>query len=618
MKTAARTLILAGLVGAACSGEAGDNTPGNVTDTVNPTVPGMNDPSVPPGPGGTGSVGDPSNPGQPAGGDGTTPVDGPSNPATVPGGTGDDGIPAAPSTGQCQVGVPATTQIPRLTNLQYDRVVKDIFGVAPDSGGSWSESFEPDSRGELPVTQWGQYRATAERIAAAVMNTPLGEELAQAAADRSALEASVRSLGRQVFRRPVTDDEVASLMTLADVEPAGTPAEIAEMVVYTMLISPSFLMQTEFGGTEVVVPGTESSGTPQTAVQLTSHQIAARLAFLIWNTVPDEELNAAADADQLQTVDQIRAQAERMLGAEFHDKVAPVLIGAHRLWANIEETSSTSRWGKTPHDSALFPEYSDAQPQALMAETDRFFADVAFDGEFEDLFLSNVAYVNQDTAPLYGLDPSGFGPELQRVELDPVERPGFITRGAFLSSFAHERNTSPILRGTFILSIMGGETPAPDPRALEVELPPGDYKTNREAVAALTSVEPSCQGCHENIINPPGFVLENFSAVGSIQTVDPEYGGPIDTAVDAVAFPGGPKPVANAYELMTELAASRRPKEIYAQKWVSYATGRDANDYDLCLVNVIADKLDAGGYPIAHILADITQAESFRLRVAAQ
>lgn len=193
-----------------------------------------------------------------------------------------------------------------------------------------------------------------------------------------------------------------------------------------------------------------------------------------------------------------------------------------------------------------------------------------------------------------------------------------LTRGAFLSSFAHERNTSPILRGTFILTLMGGETPPPDPNALNTPLPPGDYKTNREAVTALTSVEDSCIGCHQRIINPPGFVLENFSAVGSIQTTDPEYGGPIDTAVESVAFPGGAKPIANAHELMTELAANRRPKEIYAQKWVSYATGREMNDFDQCTVNAIADKLAAGGYTLANVLADITQAESFRFRVAAE
>jgi hypothetical protein len=252
-----------------------------------------------------------------------------------------------------------------------------------------------------------------------------------------------------------------------------------------------------------------------------------------------------------------------------------------------------------------------------MAEMDTFFAEVGFQGQFQDLFLSNVVYVNEDTAPLYGVEGIT-GPELQRVELDGTERPGFLTRGAFLSSFAHERDTSPILRGAFILTLMGADLGIPDPEFALTELPVGDYATNREAVTALTSVDPSCVSCHQTVINPPGFVLENFSAVGSIQTTDPEYGGVIDTAVDAVAFPDGAKPINNAFELMTELSAGSVAKHIYAQKWVAYATGRDANDFDQCTAETIAGKLGTGAYSLASVLADITQAESFRYRVAAQ
>src|SRR5690606_28545091 len=104
---------------------------------------------------------------------------------------------------------------------------------------------------------------------------------------------------------------------------------------------------------------------------------------------------------------------------------------------------------------------------------------------------------------------------------------------------------------------------------------------------------------------------------GTIQTTDPVYGGAIDTKVDSVPFPAGAKPINNAYELMTELAAGRRTKEIYAEKWVHYATGRVPNDIDRCTVNAIAANIDAGA-TLASVLADITQADSFRLRVAAQ
>ncbi len=606
MKTATRLLVLGSLFAAGCSGETGnsDAQPMPSSSPV-PGMPGVDNPMATATP--TNAMGQPVTP------PGATPETGTPTTPTTPGVPTEEEAP--PATGTCQVGVPVTSQFPRLTNRQYDTVVGDIFGVAAGNG-SWSASFEPDSNGELSNTQWAQYQSTADEIAAAVMTTPLGTDLSAAASDPAALEANIRSLGRRMFRRPLTDDEVASFMALADVEPAGTPDEIAEALVYTMLISPSFLMRTELDAPEEMVPGTEAA--PQNAFKLSSHEVASRLSFLIWNSVPDAALEAAADADELQTKEQVEAQAARMLGEEFRDKVTPVIVAAHRFYANIDETSSVSRWGKTPHDSSRFPEYSEAQDAPLLAEVDQFFAEVGYDGQFADLFLSNVAYVNQDTAPLYGLDAAAYGPELERVELDPMERPGFLTRGAFLSSFAHERDTSPILRGAFLLTLMGAEIGNPDPAALLTPLPEGNYATNREAVTALTSVDPSCVACHQAVINPPGFVLENYSAIGTIQTTDPEYGGMIDTAVDAVAFPDGAKPINNAHELMTEIAAGSLAKQIYARKWVGYATGRPTNDFDQCTAEAIATKIGAGAYSLASVLADITQAESFRYRVAAE
>lgn len=550
---------------------------------------------------------------------GVTPTTGvtPGNPPVTPTtGPTDTTEPPLPPPGVCMPGVPTTSQVPRLTNVQYDKVVRDVLGVTPTTGASWSDGFELDTRGELSNTQWGQYQSRADVIAAAVMGTALGTSLTTAAAGAATLEPAIRDLGRKMFRRPMTEAEVTSFMSLMDVQPAGTPAEIAEVVVYAMLVSPSFIMRLELDAPTEAIPGTESA--PQTGIKLSSYEVASRLSFLLWNSVPDAALNAAADANELQTAEQVQAQAARMLGAEFQDKVTPTIVAAHRFWANIDDASSLSRWGKTSHNKTIFPEYAEAQTAPLMAETDALFAEIGFGGQFQDLFLTTAAYVNQDTAPLYGVTGT-FGADLTRVELDAAVRPGILTRGAFLSSFAHEDDTSPILRGAFIVTLMGGSVGNPDPDALKIPIPEGEYANNREAITALTSVSAECVACHEKIINPPGFVLENFSAIGSIQTTDPGWEkGPIDTKVDTVAFPDGARAVNNAKELMDGMAAGRRTKEIYAAKYVSYATGRDANAYDQCTANAIADKIDAGSYVLSNILGELTQAASFRYRVAGQ
>ncbi|HEX2733663.1 MAG TPA: DUF1592 domain-containing protein [Polyangiaceae bacterium] len=596
--------------------------PGAITPAASSGVmPGTEAPGAitPSGVGGTNTPADPG--AQPVATDPMTGLPVSPTPGTQPQGNGPDTTNPTPTTtdmpppatGTCQPGVPITSQIPRLTNLQYDTVVKDIFNVSPASG-KWSDSFEADTVGELPSTQWANYLAAADKIAAAVVATPVGQSLT--CADGACLDAGIKALGRQMFRRPLTDAEVAKFTALKDLQPAGTPEEIAAAIVYSMLISPSFLTRAELDAPEVMVPGTDAA--PQMAHQLSDYEVAARLSFMLWGSVPDQVLADAADAKELETKEQIAAQAARMVGPEFKDRVMPVINGAHRFYANISDTSSTSRWGKMDHDTAKFPEYLPAQKAATMAEMDALFADIGYNGKFEDLFLSNVAYVNADTAGLYGLNPADYGADLTRVELDAMARPGFITRAAFLSSFAHPDSTAPILRGAFLIRIMGGQTGVPDPNALKTPIPDGTYATNAEATKALTSVQDSCKSCHWTNINPPGFVLENFSAVGSIQTKDPVYGGDITTAVDAVNFPAGSKPINNAFELMTEIAAGRATKEIYAEKYVSYATGREANDYDTCTAIQIADKIEAGNYSLASVLPDITQADSFRLRVAGE
>lgn len=606
MKTSTRALILASLFGAACSGNEPDAPLGGPGDPPTPVAPTVTAPGVTPtGPGVT-----PTGPGVTPTGPGVTPTTGPTG-GTGTTGPGNTTEPPLPPPGECMAGVPTTSQIPRLTNAQYNTAVVDLFGVESPSG-SWSLDFDVDSSGEITASKWGQYKGAADKIAEAVMGTALGTELTAAAGSKATLEASITELGRKVIRRPLTAAEVTAFSSLADVQPTGTPAEIAEEVIYAMLVSPSFLMRTELDAPEEAVAGTD-----QTAFKLSSYEVASRLSFMIWNSVPDQALNDAADADQLQTKEQIAAQATRMLGAEFQEKVAPVIAAAHRLYADINDTVSTSRWGKTTHDKSVFPEYADGQLAVSMEEINRFFADVAFTGQFEDLFLSNVAYVNEVTAPIYGL--TGItGSELQRVELDAAERPGFLTRAGFLNSFAHPDRTSPILRGVFILRMMGAQTGMPSPEAENAQAPDAAYATERDYITALTSVAPDCVACHQTLINPPGFVLEKFNAVGAVQTKDAR-GGDINTKVDSVAFPDGAKAINDAQELMTAIAAGRETKNIYAGKLVSYGTGRDANAYDQCTTNVILAKLESGEYTnLASLLADITQHDSFRLRTAAQ
>jgi hypothetical protein len=527
-------------------------------------------------------------------------------------GTGGGGPGVAGSIGTdegptCAQGIPTTTQIPRMLNRQYDAAVRDLLGVTAVGTDNKppSELLNADFDGSMVPDAWRLYQDVGSQIAHQVMtgtNKSMFVNCDLSASD--CLSNSIKAFGRKAFRRPMTDTEVSNFVTkLGQTNPAGSASDVAEAALYTFLVSPSFLLIPEL-----------SQQMEGTAYELSSYEVAARLSFLLWGSVPDDTLNAAADADMLQTKEQILAQAQRMV--QVRDKTGPMVAEFHRVaWAQDNNTA-ISHWWKMDHDDN--PLYNSALKPTYQAEIDAFFEDVAFSGgSFKDLFLSPVAFVTKDTAPIYGLDPSQYGTDFTRVELDPAQRPGFMTRIGFLSSYAHPDETSPILRGAFVTVHMIGVNPgAPQSSFTMTQIPPGTYHTNREQVTALVNTSSTCQGCHIPYVNPPGFALENYDSIGKWQTVDP-LGGPIDATADVTFSADRVVHVTSPQQLMQEISITPEAQKIYAQLWVSYATGRDPNPNDECLVDDLDTKLSTDGYSVLNMLADVTQADSFRLRVPA-
>lgn len=502
----------------------------------------------------------------------------------------------------CVPGIPPTSQVPRLLNREYDAVVRDLLGVTEVDGQSPSALLNTDFEGAMNTYAWSAYLNAAEKIAAQVMAGPNRSRFIECdPAQAGCLEDTIRKFGRKAFRRPVTDKEVESFMRLNALDPPGTPDEVAEAILFAFLASPSFLMKLELND-ELAADG---------VFKLSSYEVAQRLSFLLWGSIPDDVLNAAADAGELETKEQILAQAQRML--QDREKVGPLVAAAHRAYLGMDGT--VPHWWNHVHDTEKYPAYSEDAIPAMKAEIDLFFEEVAFGGgSFRDLFLSNVGFVNQQTAALYGFDPANFGPELQRVELDSEQRPGFLTRVGFLSSFSKYDVTSPILRGAFItVHVIGVDPGAPDPRATQTPPPEGDFKTQREVIDELTS-PPACATCHQKIVNPPGYVLEVYDSVGSWQTVDP-LGGPIDGTADVMFGPNTIETISSPRQLMERIAEGDFAARMYAERLIAFATKRRPNSNDACIVDELAVKLTEDGYTVLNLLADLSQADSFRMRV---
>ncbi|HET7540001.1 MAG TPA: DUF1592 domain-containing protein [Polyangiaceae bacterium] len=527
--------------------------------------------------------------------------------SSVPNGTAGDGSVGLPPSGTCVPGIPVTTQIPMMLNRQYANVVRDLLGVT-DVGGQQVTDLLVGDAGTMTAPAWKVYQDVAEKIAAQVMagsNKSKFISCQPSAAD--CLQSTIKTFGRKAFRRALTDEEVASFMTLNSASPAGTPDQVAEAILNAFLVSPSFLLIPELATDK------EPNAPTADAIKLSPQEVATRLSFLLWGSIPDDELNTAAEGNQLSTKEQILAQATRMI--QVRPKTGGFITAFHDDWAQMN--NSSAHWFKGKHDTTVYPDYTDASQVANRKELDQFFEEVAYTGgSFKDLLTSNIAFVNQDNAVFYGLDKSKFGADFVKTTLDSTTnpRPGFLTRAGFLSSYSSFKSTSPILRGSFMaIWLLSIDVPAPDPSFAMTKFD-GTYTTQREYVEKLTQTNQPCKGCHE-VFNPLGFVMENYDGVGKWQTKDP-VGGDINTKATVNFGNGVPsKELSSPVDLMNAIADAPKAKELYAQAWVSFATGRAPNGNDKCTVDALQTKLMAGGYTILNLLGDLTQTDSFRLRV---
>lgn len=504
--------------------------------------------------------------------------------------------------GLCAPGIPPTSQLPRLTNAQYESTVFDLVGVEGTAAMLAPDTESVDQRA------WDGYRVAAQTIAAEVMADPTLKArvvTCMPEGDGAACAAQIiRSFGQRAFRRPLTDAEIMRFTKLytdrAAITPTGSFDELSELLLRSFLLSPTFLLRAE---TAEVAAGRY--------LALSSYEVASRLSYMLLDTMPDDTLLAAAAQNALSTSDQIRAQAVRLLEQDprARDKVK-------RFHDHYLHKGPGTRWAEYQRDASLFPAFKPELVALLAQETDRLLDHIVFDqgGSFRDIVTSPLAFVNAASAPLYGLDPSQYGTELVQVSLDAAQRPGVFTRAGFLASHSLVNRPSPILRGAFIQKdVLCSPIGSPPPGAEGTPLPEvSATASNRERVTAQTAAT-ECAGCHHAIINPTGFVFEGFDALGGQQPTDQFSGAPVDSTASVVV---GAKTVnvTGPAELFEAIAGSPEANLCYARSWVQVAYARAITAEDSCVAEELSAKLTAGGYRILDLIADLTLAESFRHR----
>lgn len=486
----------------------------------------------------------------------------------------------------------------RLSRVEYMNTVDDLlYGVArsgPEIPEDATEGgFENAARHlSAPALLVERYELTASQAAEAAMADAetrgriLGCASWTSEAEQDAcVESFLDGFGMRAFRRPLTGDERSAFVAFIDEKTSLIDFEAAmELAIGALMQSAQFSYRVEVG----------ASGT------LTPYEMASRLSYLLWQSMPDEELFAAAAAGELTSASQLETQARRMM-EEPRARLA--LVDFHRQWLDFD------RMLEEPKDPTLFPDWTPALRDAIREEADRFVGGVMFEGEgtISALLTSNRSWVNGPLAEHYGLDPVS---DWTEVTLPAGERSGILTRSDFLAGHAHETNGSPVLRGVFVIDrlLCGGlgappadadtSTPEPDPEMGPV--------TNRMLFEERTAPA-QCQACHIRI-NGIGFGFENYDSTGRYRTEDNTL--PVDATGDLVGTDVD-GPYDGAIELSADLASSRAVSDCVAQSWVRYAVGRRAASEDACLIELAETSLAEHGGDMRELLVDIVTSPDF-------
>ena len=406
-----------------------------------------------------------------------------------------------------------------------------------------------------------------------------------------------RNLARRAFRRPVTDEDLDSLMTHFDSGrkgPGGVEAGIEQMVA-AVLVSPDFLFRS------IKPPAGASNG--EDAFPLNDFELASRLSFFLWSQGPDEELLDVAEQGRLRASDVLQSQALRML----KDPRATSLVRNFALkWLDLDSL------GEVEPDPNLFPTFDEQLRRDLATEVESFVASVLLDDRsVGDLLTASHTFLNERLARHYGI-LSVLGPQFRRVELADARRRGLLGKGAVLLRTSYGDRTSPVLRGAWVMDKLMGTPPTPPPPDVETDLynPRGEAPKTLRARLESHRAQPGCNQCH-GVIDPIGLALENFDAIGRWRDRDLEANAPIDAHT---VLPNG-RAVDGPAQLREALFAGRDLfVRTFTEKLMMYAVGRELEYFDMPQVRAVVRQAAARDYRLSAIVSGIVTSEPFRMQ----
>jgi hypothetical protein len=417
-----------------------------------------------------------------------------------------------------------------------------------------------------------------------------------AAEELQCAEEIVANLAMRAFRRPLAEEDIAErLAYYQDGRANGGSFERGiEFALAGILASPHFLYRAEEA----------PAGVTAAAYRITDLELASRLSFFLWNTIPDDELRTAASRNELREPAILRAQVARMLA----DPRAETLASNFAFqWLHLDKLDDLEP------DRSLFPHSSRSndQRQNFVKEL-TLFVDSVFreNRSVVDLLTADYTFLNESLATHYGIN-NVRGDRFRRVELTDSARWGLLGKGAVLLASSYPNRTSPVLRGAYVLENIIGVPPATPPANVETNLDApsrgGVSVTVREKLAAH-STNPTCHACHGSI-DPLGFALENFDVDGTWRTEDRLAAKPIDslgTLPDGSEL-RGPNGLRDAL-----LREPERFAQMLTEKLLTYALGRPVQYYDMPAVRQIVHESAKDDYRFSSLVVGIVESDPFQ------
>lgn len=406
-------------------------------------------------------------------------------------------------------------------------------------------------------------------------------------------EEILSTLARRAYRRPLTDEDVDILLGFYEANRTddGFEAGIAA-ALERLLLDPEFLFKVERDPKDVAL---------DSAYRISDLELASRLSFFLWSSIPDEELLSLAEQGRLSQPEVLEAQVVRMLGDSRADTLVSDFAGQWLLLRNLSSFEP---------DPDSFPYFDDNLREAFRQETELFVDSLLHeDRSVTDLLEADYTFLNERLANHYGIE-GVYGSRFRRVTLGEEQRKGLLGHGSILMATSYPKRTAPTIRGKWILeNILGAPPPPPPPDipALEETDADGNFLTMREQMQQHTT-NPSCSVCHARM-DPLGFALENFDAIGLWRSTS---GG---SAIDAAGeLPTGEKFEGPAELRQILLSNGDQFVATVTERLLTYALGRELEYYDGAAVRKIVRDAAPSDYRWSALIMNIVNSSPFQMR----